>query len=73
MCRHVAQPPSAVVKFFTAWNEKLLKSATLPVGVPLYEAPKECAQSATIGISFLLQWNANDRSHKGPLQYLLEL
>ena len=50
MCLHVAQPPSAVVKFFTAWKEKLLKSATLPVGVPLYEAPKECAQSATIGI-----------------------
>ena len=50
ICRHVAQPPSAVVKFFTAWKEKLLKSATLPVGIPLYEAPKECAQSATIGI-----------------------
>ena len=42
--------PSAVVKFFTAWKEKLLKSATLPVGIPLYEAPKEWAQSAMIGI-----------------------
>lgn len=37
--RHVSAPPSAVVKFFTAWNENEEKSATEPTGVPLYDAP----------------------------------
>ena len=44
--RHASAPPSAVVRFFTAWNEKAVKSATDPEGRPRYVAPNEWAASA---------------------------
>ena len=41
----VTTPPSLVVTFLTAWKLKELKSATVPIGFPLYIAPIECAAS----------------------------
>ena len=42
---HVAAPPSAVVKFLTAWKLKFEKSAILPTGFPCHVAPNACAAS----------------------------
>ena len=46
---HVDAPPSAVVKFFTAWRLKLVKSAILPQYFfspsIILLAPSPCAQS----------------------------
>ena len=44
----VTAPPSAVVKFFTAWKEKHVKSAYSPDFLLFLVAPKPCAESATI-------------------------
>ena len=42
----VTAPPSAVVRFFTAWNEKQVKSAICPHIIPFADATNACAASA---------------------------
>ena len=42
----VTAPPSALVRFLTAWNEKHEKSAILPAVLLSLTAPNPCAQSA---------------------------
>ena len=44
---HVIHPPSAVVKFLTAWNENDAKSANLATEMPSRVVPIACAQSET--------------------------
>lgn len=65
---HVAAPPSAVVKFFTAWNENEEKSAIAPQyffsPLIMQLAPRLCAQSATIDtlpIDFCILLERSDR------------
>ena len=50
MVRHVSAPPSAVVKFLTAWKLKLEKSAMLPTICPFHVAPSAWAASAQTAI-----------------------
>ena len=55
MVFQVNAPPSAVVKFLTAWKEKDVKSAILPIFLPFKTAPKPRAASAhtaTLPIAF---------------------
>ena len=47
MGSQVRAPPSAVVKFFTAWNENDVKSLTWPIIFSCHFAPKAWAASST--------------------------
>ena len=47
MGSQVSAPPSAVVKFFTAWNENDVKSLTEPIILSCHFAPKAWAASST--------------------------
>ena len=56
--RHVTAPPSAVVKFFTAWKLNVDRSATCPARLPWRTLPSAWAESDTTAMRPMASWRA---------------
>ena len=57
MFLHASAPPSAVVRFLTAWKENDVKSAIAPALTPFFTDPKACAPSEITATLPIAAWS----------------